>query len=200
MPRGPTTCREGVTQLQEDAAAKEKGDSAQFQAGITSRGKRWLYPLPPKKLLARRKPALRRSTDSLSSPATTSGGKGSSPASRSSSRFSRSRCRLDGLEPPPPLSAGPGRVLPSTAALPGKVNSPQPCPGPLALTHARGTGFLRLRPAYMAGPAAPEQRSLKERGSEIVNGPPPARGRRGMDADLGRPGIDVRWSCEGIWG
>lgn len=41
-------------------------------------------------------------------------------ASRSSSRFSRSRCRLDGLEPPP--SARPGPVLPGTAALIVKGN------------------------------------------------------------------------------
>lgn len=54
-------------------------------------------PLPWKKLLTRRQETARRSTDSLSSLEMTSGGNGSRLASRSSSAFSLSLCRLDGL-------------------------------------------------------------------------------------------------------
>lgn len=54
--------------------------------------------LPEKKFLARRQLTLRRRMESLSRLAVTSSGKGSKLAKRSSSPFSRSLCRLDGLD------------------------------------------------------------------------------------------------------
>lgn len=87
--------------------------------------------------------------DSLSRPAATSSGKGSSAASRSSSWFSRSRCRLEGLERPVSAAcslrgaatryrgagAEPAPSIPRPEPSPALIPDPNPAPSPAPISH-----------------------------------------------------------------
>lgn len=85
--------------------------------------------------------------DSLSRPAATSSGKGSSAASRSSSRFSRSRCRLEGFERP--LSAACSLRGAATATRYGEADT-EPAP---SIPHPEASPALNPDPAPSPSPA-----------------------------------------------